>query len=184
MAIPHPVRHARLIALRRPVVYWLLVAVVAVATASVVGRLASDAADARRAWGTSKMVLVATTTAEAGQPVVAELRRYPVAVIPPGALSVEPAGEVAAQTIRVGEIVTSARLGGRALPTGTRALAIAVDGPIAVRVGDRVDVVGATRDARVLEVRDGVVVLAVDEADVGAVAVAVRDRSAVLARAT
>lgn len=67
---------------------WLVVIALAGCTALVVGRSIADAEAARSRWGSTVPVLVTVAPVEAGlrlDPQV-ELRRWPTAVAPPGAL--------------------------------------------------------------------------------------------------
>ncbi len=90
---------------KRPWLYWIVVAGLAVSIgASVLERV--DRIDrARSAWGETRRVLVATADIDPGQPIAAEWRSLPVAGVPPRAIRTEPDG-VARQHVSAGEIVT------------------------------------------------------------------------------
>lgn len=176
--LPHvqrPTVAARRLVARRPWVYWCLVAVTAAGlAASVLDRL--DRVDAARdAWGESRMVWVAVTPADAGQPIHAERRAVPAAVVP-AAVADQADGTVARQRVGAGEIVTAADVA-----VSDRPQALVPDGWLAVpvvesprsgaQVGDRVHVASdgfvVTADAIVVATLDDVTLLAVP-ADVAA----------------
>jgi len=138
------VRLRRLLA-RRPWIYWVVVALVAIA---VGGRVLShvDAVDAeRRSWGELAPVFVATSDIAPGESIVAERRELPEAMLPE-----QPApavdGSVARQWVSAGEVVAATDLapttGPLALvPTGWLAVPVIESPTSGAAVGDRVRVV-------------------------------------------
>ena len=174
---------------RSPAAWWSCAAVVAVLAVTRVG-----------AWGESRTVVVASGDLPPGHVVTladVTVERWPVAVVPAGALADVPVGRTVTTPIVAGEAVVARRvapdgLDGVAalLPEGHRAVAVpaAIDGfgagvpPLAV--GDRVDVL-ATFDVYVDEGGSGAEptgvvaaeALVVDVGD-GAVTVAVPERDA------
>ena len=138
------VRLRRLLA-RRPWIYWVVVALVAVA---VGGRVLShvDAVEAeRRSWGEVVPVFVATADVAPGESIVAERRELPTAMLPEQpASSVD--GGVARQRVSVGEIVTATDLAPASgplslVPTGWLAVPVVESPTSGAEVGDRVQVV-------------------------------------------
>jgi Flp pilus assembly protein CpaB len=142
--------------LHQPVPYWLVVAVIAVVPALAVGRLATTADAERRRWGPGLPTVVVRVDVAAGEPIGAddvEIRSLPAAARPDDAMGTLPTGAVAAADLVAGEAVVGSRLApagtspiAARLPSGTRGIAVPADDGLAVRVGDRVDVL-ATLDA-------------------------------------
>jgi len=186
--------HRRLLAARSAAAYWAVVALLALATAGLVSRLANRATAAERRWGATRPVLIAKRALPPGQPVPAAgvaVEERPRALVPVGALARLPAGAVAIAPVERGEVLTAARLGepGAGLAPGRAAMAVPVgDAPLRVRPGQRVDVF-ATFDASLAapgaDATDRVATGAtVVRADAAAITVAVRtSEAAALARA-
>ena len=137
-------RHPRRLR-RRPIPWWAGALVLAGLTAVVVGRLTGDAAAARSRWGDTVAVAVATADVAPGEPLVAEVRRLPRALVPAGATT-ETTG-VAAAHVAAGEVVVEARLApagtspvAALVPPGWRALAVPSGDGLPLEVGDVVDV--------------------------------------------
>ena len=95
----------RFVLARRPWLYWLVVAVCAAVVWLQWSAVQSDAERARRAWGASSTVAVATDAARAGEPLRAALRDYPLAVLPADALTEAPPEAVAARDIAAGAVL-------------------------------------------------------------------------------
>ena len=196
-----PVRRIRLFVARRPLVYWLLVALVAAATAAVVLTRVAALDQARQQWGGSRTLLVARHELTAGQVVrPADVRtvRWPDGLAPAGAVDHLAGPTVVAATVAEGEPLVSSRLGragsgpvaGR-LPLGTRGVTIPI-GDLALPVvpGDRVDLVGAgaaaptavaAERALVLQAGASSIVVAVQADELSAVAAALAGGSFVVA---
>ena len=146
-----PVRARR--ALTRPAVRRLVVAALALATATCVASLAAAAGAARDRWGTTRPVAVATRDLAPGDVVddrAVAVRDLPVAAVSRTAVSDAPVGATVRQAIPSGEPLVAERLaphglaGAAALvPAGHRAVAVPL-GPAGrppLAVGDLVDVV-------------------------------------------
>jgi Flp pilus assembly protein CpaB len=181
-------RRLRILLATRPLAYWSLTALVAVATGAAIHAITAAAVDARHQWGDTRPALVATRTIAAGEVLDAtavDVRPIPLALVPDGALGALPApGTPAAAPIGRGEIVSASRIGrgGRSevaalLPEGTRGVGVPVtEGVVPLRAGDVVDVVAAdlvVPAAAVVRVGDGDAVVAVPAGDAPAVARAV-----------
>jgi Flp pilus assembly protein CpaB len=149
-----PARRIRLFVARRPLVYWLLVAAVAVATASLVLTRLVALDEARRQWGRSRTVLVARHELRPGDLVGASdvrAARWPEGLVPDGVLDRLDRPTVVAAAVEAGEPLLVTRLGragagpvASRLPPGTRGVTIPTgDMPLPVAPGDRVDLVGA-----------------------------------------
>lgn len=136
----HLVARVRWTLARHPSLYWLAIAVCAVAAALPVHRAGRDAAEARSRWGTVVDAVVASAAIERGQPLVALLQPVPVAMLPDGALTEMPAaGAVAARRIAANAIVTEVDLAASATPDGWVTIALAAVSPPLV-AGDQVAV--------------------------------------------
>jgi len=186
-----PLRRFRLFVARRPLVYWLLVGLLAAVTAGLIVQRLGALEVARRSWGDTRPVVVARRPLAAGHRLErgdTTVERWPVALLPEDAVSTVAVGTVVAASVVPGEPLVRQRLGrgdagpvaGR-LPAGTRGVAIPLgDAVVPVRPGDRVDVVAAgstpgapatvvATGAPVITASDTVVVAAIRLAEVGAV---------------
>ena len=175
---------------RRPWIYWLVVAAVAagcaIATASVLGGVD----DERARWGDNAVVLVADRDVAAGEPLENLLteRRYPIAMIPPGAVTSLEAGAAARHRLGAGEIVVDVDVAATTeprslIPRGWLAVAIAEAVGSGSSVGDHVVVasegIRLADDAMVVGHGDGVTVVAVPDDEAPAVAAAASSPSGV-----
>jgi Flp pilus assembly protein CpaB len=177
-----------------------------VAIGLAVARTVAGAEATRAAWGRTRTVLVATRDLPAGHRLglgdVAP-RRLPRAVVPSGALTRAPTGQVVREPVLEGEVLPRRRLGraGSAglvalLPPGTRAVAVPRDPATVppVHVGQRVDVVAVVaggaagppalvlaRAAPVVSVDDDAVAVAVAPATVPRIAAALAEGAVTLA---
>lgn len=182
--IPRPAARARRrlrLRPRRPLPFWLAALALTALTVSTVSRVADAAVAERERWGERLEVLVATADLEPGDALRGDLRAVPAALVPAGAVTSAPDGELVASWIGAGEIVLAVRLApaglspvAALLPAGTRGVAVPLGmAPLPVEVGDRVDVHGSTRlaaDALVVAVREEAITVAVDAADAARVA--------------
>ena len=176
----HILARVRSIVARHPWMYWLAVATLAaiVAIGVVHGMARVDAA--RRSWGTQHAVWTTTGDVEPGQPIAAELREIPTAVVPAGAVDASPVGALATQHIAAGEIVTTVdvALDGAAglIPEGW--VAFAVPESVAhFSVGDHVDVYTSDRlisNGVVVEVSDSDAMVAISAGAAPAMATALQ----------
>lgn len=135
--------------LRRPLVWWFIVALAAAATGWSVNREYVRAVDAQLAWGEPVRVVVAAKDIDVGESIdgAADLEAWPSALVPANALRSIDSNDVARVRLVTGELIIAERVssgpaGGLVdlLPEGTVAVAVPV-GPGAppVSVGDRVD---------------------------------------------
>ena len=142
---------ARLRVRRREVLWWATAITLAGITITVVGgaREQADAAGSR--WGRATNVLVAAEPIEVGQQLGAgDIRatEWPTSLVPSDAVTSGAEGRIAIASLNAGEVLVDSRLapdgltGAAALlPPDTRALAVPdVAGGLALRPGDRVDV--------------------------------------------
>jgi Flp pilus assembly protein CpaB len=177
------------------------VATAAALSAGIVLDRASDAEAARRRWGQDRAVAVAALDLPPGHTVgPADVRvvHWPLAVGPPDALSAVAPGTVVSSAIGAGEPFVPRRLGrsqggpvAAVLASGRRAVTVPVgDAPPPVEPGDRVDLVAAglaldarvvARDADVVRRDEHAVTVAVDAADLEAVAGALVNGTVVVA---
>jgi hypothetical protein len=136
---------------RHPWIYWLIVGVVAVTAAVSVSRHTGRLDAEREAWGQQRAVWVATVGHAPGDPIDAERREVPAAVVE-SATAEHVAGLVARQHIAAGEIVHEIDV---AAATGPQALT--PDGWLVVPIVESPSS-GAVVGDRVRAVSDGVVV--------------------------
>ncbi len=175
---------------RRPLVYWLLTGALALVTGLVVSNAVAGAREARADYGTARAVVVAAHDIPAGtmiEPGDVGVELRPIAVVPAGALTEPPIGQVASATIVEGEPLVESRIAGAGvgpvaamISTGDLGIAVPLD-PRTLRlaVGDRVEVL-ATFDpdsidgnptivvaplAVVVDVGDAAVTLSMPRAD-------------------
>lgn len=138
----HLVTRLRWVIARHPSLRWIAVGSCTLVVASTVHRLASEAAAARERWGTSVDVVVAVAETRRGEPLAVTVQPVPLAMVPDGALDAAPApGELAAQHLTAGEIVTVHDVADDAVPDGWVVLALDTGAP-PVTEGDRVAVLG------------------------------------------
>lgn len=177
---------ARFPILRRPPLRLVVAAVLAVTCALVVARVTGRAEAAVARYGQHVTTWAVTAPLDPGDvigagDVAAEWR--PVAFVPDGAVTEDPAGRLVADALRPGDVVAEHRLGGgdrrgaaALVPAGWRAVAVpAIDSTLPVEVGQRVDVLAAldpsgTGAVGTVVAEDGVVVHVADD---GTVTVAV-----------
>ncbi|MCB0998849.1 MAG: hypothetical protein KDB40_06075 [Acidimicrobiales bacterium] len=140
----------------------------------------------RRAWGDTRTVWLADDTT-AGDPVVGRPVLAPLALVPAGAVTVDPTGMPAHRRVPAGAIVTEHDLRrGSSLPgAGRRGVSVpADDTTLQASPGDVVDVVSdgdvVARDGEVMRTSPTAVLVAVDAADAAAVAAAAIERRAAL----
>jgi hypothetical protein len=118
----------RLMVARHPWTYWFVVAVVAGGAGFGVAQGMARVDAARRSWGESATVWVASAAIEPGQPIAADRRDVPRAVVPVGAVDEPPRDIAARQPIGPGEIITGSDVarGGTAglVPDGWVAFAV------------------------------------------------------------
>jgi hypothetical protein len=177
----HVAARARLVLARRPWIYWVVVATLAiVAAVAVRGEMASIAAQ-RDAWGATRSVLVARHQLEPGDPIVADFATLPLAALPDDALIDEPNGGVVRQRVAAGEVLTQLDVSSRDGPAAFAepgSVVVAMSDPLARNVVVGLDV-QVTADglvvanaARVTGVVDDVIFVAVSEREAPTVAAA------------
>ena len=103
----HVLARVRMLLARRPWIYWLAVAAVAAAVGLGTARALAGIDAARLAWGQQATVWVATADIEPGQPIQAQQRQVPRAVVPTTAVGGAPSDAIARQWIAAGEIITT-----------------------------------------------------------------------------
>lgn len=109
---------------RSPVLYWAAVAVLALLTASVVGRLVGQARAAAARYGSLRPAAVATRAVEVGGVVGAGdvvVRQVPAAFLPDDAIA--SSDEVVGQTVVVPVFPGQAMVRGQLAPEGRRGIA-------------------------------------------------------------
>ena len=129
----HQLAWVRLMVARHPWTYWLAVTVLAGAVGVSAARAVERVDATRRSWGGQQPVWTATDAIEPGQPITAERRDFPSAVVPAAAVLDMPSDAIARQHVTAGEIVTEADVS----PPGTAALV--PDGWVAFAVPASVD---------------------------------------------
>ena len=136
-------------ALRRPIVWWALVALAAITTGVSVQQQYARAVEQQLAWGSQARVVVATADIDVGESIASatELRVWPSAVVPDGALTDISVDDVARVRLVTGELILAERVSSGAtgglvdlLPAGTVAVGVPIgSGTPPLSVGDRVD---------------------------------------------
>lgn len=141
----NPVARARHVLARRPWLHWSAVLVLAAGAGWAVAAGAAGVDDARRSWGTTRDVLVATADIAPGEDLATrtEVRARPVPVVAEATVDSLPAGAIARQHVAAGEALVSVDVapasGPQALiPAGSVAVAVAEPVPSGATVGDRV----------------------------------------------
>jgi hypothetical protein len=179
----HVAARLRNVLARRRWLYWAAVALLAAAAALVMASAGAAVDDARRSWGETRTVFVATADVVPGAALdgAAERRVLPVPLIPAAALGEVPVGAVARQHVSRGEVVVAADVAPTAtpqalIPAGWSGVAVAEAVPSGAVTGDAVTAVaeGVVLAAEGLVVgRSGAAVLvAVPDGDAPAVAMA------------
>jgi hypothetical protein len=179
----NPLARLRHVLARRPWLYWLGVAVIAMAIGLAAVRAAASVDDARARWGTTRDVAVATADLAPGDPLAghAELRSRPLPMVPAGAVTELAADARARQHVSVGEILVAPDLVPSAapqalIPPGWSAVAVAEAVPSGAAVGD--DVAAASggvvvaQEGIVVGQREDAILVAVPDDDAAAVAAA------------
>lgn len=130
---------------------WLLIGAAAVVVAALVGHVVSQAEAARRRWGETRPVLVADRAIAVGGHLrgATSWHRWPVAVLPKGALRALPQGARAGVAMSPGSVLTRASVrrvvGDRGGGGDRRRLAVPLGAARPqLRIGDRVDVWATT----------------------------------------
>jgi hypothetical protein len=141
----NPLAKARHVLARRPWLYWAAVVALAAGAAVAAGHAAASVDDARRQWGATRDVVVATADLAPGDPLAGhvERRSRPGPMIPSAAVTtVEPTAR-ARQHVSTGEILVRpdvAAIGSPQdmIPAGWAAIAVAEAVPSGAQVGDAV----------------------------------------------
>lgn len=154
-----------------PTAHWIVVLGLAALTGTTVASTISHGDAARRAWGSTRAVAVATRHLDAGTTLTAadvRIATWPVAIAPETALATAPSGRTLLAPVDAGEPLMATRVAPDGLsgvaalvPAGWRAVAIAVPpASLALRAGDHVDLVATTAagPAAVTVARDALVV--------------------------
>lgn len=174
---------ARHVLARRPWLYWLIVVALGAGAALLTASALAGIDTARRAWGTTRAVVVATADLVPGQPLAGrtEVVARPAPTVANGALTAVPADAIARQHVLAGEVVVDADVaatGGPAalIPDGWRGVPVAEPVPSGATVGDRVSAVASgavlAADGIVVAQAADTLVVAVPGAEAAAVAAA------------
>lgn len=122
---------------RRPWLFWSVVLLAGLVVAVRVQSAEHAAATARRAWGSTRQVWVAEADTHPGEPLAAQARAYPAAMVPAGALASPPAGR-AAREVLSGEVLTALDVADDATPPADWVvLALPADRAPSLAAGDR-----------------------------------------------
>ena len=179
----HLLARCRTAAARHPLVYWGLVAALGVVAVGTTWHERARVASARDAWGTTRVVAVTVHDLVPGdrpdvRPVALPVAMLPEAALDPDALT---ADAVVVQHVGAGEVLTTFDLGSgplALLPPGWIALAVRLEPPPAVAIGDAVRLLtgdGVLADAAVVTgVDDNVITVGVPEQIAPTVAEAAR----------
>ncbi len=172
-----------------PWVYWFTCLLFALGVAALVNQQVTALDDTRAQWGTTRSVLVAVSDHLPGEPLRAESRSIPIALVPAEAIVEVDPDEIVRQRITVGEVVVSSDL---VAPDGPATLAdqgtmvvgivdlLAPDVSIGLDVQVVADGVVLADDARVVALAGDVVFVAVEARAAPMVAAAAHDATASL----
>lgn len=180
-------RPVRLALAKRPWLHWAVVSALAAAVGVGVHSRLAAVDEAKQQWGDRRTVWVAARDLVPGDPLDAVARSLPLVAVPAGVVDEVEPGTTARQHVTAGEPITFVDL-----VVGTGPAAAADDGTVVVPISDpfvSIAPVGAdvavyaeglvlAAAARVVEVADDVVFVAVDEADGPLVAAAAQLRTA------
>jgi hypothetical protein len=141
----NPLARARHLLARRPWLYWAAIVALAAGAALAAGRAAASVDDARRQWGSTRDVVVATADLAPGDAVEGhvEVRSRPGPMIPAGAITTFEPGARARQHVSTGEILVRPDVAATGsprdmIPAGWAGVAVAEAVPSGARVGDEV----------------------------------------------
>lgn len=130
----------RLAFARRPWSYWLIVAFAATVTWWRIAALHDDAQRARDSWGVATTVWVVSADVDGGEPVRAERRDLPTALVPDVAVRDLADDAVAARDLVTGEVVVPADVvGDHTTPEGWVVVSVAARAP-QLATGDAITV--------------------------------------------
>lgn len=142
------VARVRILAARHPVAYWALVLSFAALAVWRVHTVDTAAGARRDAWGSTTQAWVSTADTPVGEPIVAERRTLPAAMVPGDAVDDDPNGRPARRARRAGEVVlaidTQASPIAELVPLGHVAITLEQRPLPEVSPGDAVVVVTAT----------------------------------------
>ncbi|MEO5723871.1 MAG: hypothetical protein ABIQ39_10920 [Ilumatobacteraceae bacterium] len=175
---------------RHPLLYWCAVVALAVGVGAGVASTLRRVDGARRSWGATTSVWVATADAEAGQRIHVDRREYPEAMVPAAAVLASPADALARQRVSTGEIIVSGDVSSSGLaglvPAGYVAMAVPQRRATYLSPGYRVVAyAGAVRlaEGTVVAADDEQVVVAVLMSDAAVLSEAIPRGTALLALA-
>lgn len=177
----HVAARVRHLLARRPWIYWMLVLALAAGAGLATAGAVAGIDEARRAWGQTREVVVATTDLAPGEPLAGRTERQPrpVPMVPPRSLFDAPVDGVARQHIASGEILVEADVAARSgpvalTPPGWRGVPVAEAVPTGAAIGDRVAAASGgvvlAAEGIVVGRSDAAVIVAVPEAEAAAVA--------------
>jgi hypothetical protein len=174
---------------RHPWIFWVVCLAFALAAAVIVSRYVTALDEAARDLGTTRTVIIATADQPPGVPLQSRRVDMPVGLVPSGAVESADPDSILRQRVTAGEVVVSADL---ATPGGPAALAdagtvvVGVTDMLArnVRIGLEVQVAAegillADR-AKVVDLADDVIFVAVEAGSAPMVALAAHDGTASL----
>lgn len=189
----HIAVRARRLVVMHPSIYWIVFLLLAVTAGWIVRDQLAGVDHARRSWGDTRQVIVASTNHEPGQPLQIERVDMPIAMVPPGAIVANDVDGISPpitrQRIGVGEIVVASDITSASGPAALAEPGTAVVGvidPHARNVAIGLDVAVASdgvllaHHALVVDLVDDVIFISVDEPDAPAVAAAAHDGAASL----
>ena len=166
------IARARHVVARRPWLYWLVVVALAGGVGLITAGAVAEIDDARRSWGETRPVLVASRSLNPGEALEGrtDVQSRPIPMVPDDAIERTAPGAVARQHVAAGEVlvdadVVSGSLPAALIPAGWRGVPVAEAVPSGAGVGDRV----AVASAGAVLAADGVVVGHADSGPIVAV---------------
>jgi hypothetical protein len=182
----HVVARIRHVLARHPGLYWAAVLLVAAGGAATAVAAGAAVDDARRAWGQTRDVVVATVDLAPGDPLAGATARraLPGPLVPAAAVGALDEGATARQHVAAGEVLVDADVVATAapqalIPAGWSAVAVAEAVPTGARTGDAVAAVAGglvlSADGLVVGTTADAVLVAVPDDEVAGVATAAAD---------
>ena len=148
------IARARHVVARRPWLYWLVVVALAGGVGLITAGAVAEIDDARRSWGETRPVLVASRSLNPGEALEGrtDVQSRPIPMVPDDAIERMAPGAVARQHVAAGEVlvdadVVSGSLPAALIPAGWRGVPVAEAVPSGAGVGDRVAVAARERSS-------------------------------------
>lgn len=183
----HILRPVRLFLVRRPWAYWVVVLALGAAVGLGVNARLEAVDDAKRSWGDTSLVWVAAQDAAPGAIIVATRLELPLVAIPSSVVTDLAVDTIARQQVTRGEPITTADTTvGRGPAAGADDGEVVVplsdpllgSAPVGVDVSIYAEGIVLAAQARIVQIDDGVIFVAVSASEAPMVAAAAQLRTA------